>query len=63
MLHRKAAEYLSAGVTVVMVADYEAETVTLFYADKAVRTLNGEEELTLPEVLAGFRVPLEQLWE
>jgi len=62
-LHRKAAEYLAAGTTVVAVVDDRAKTVSLFYEDKPVVTLSESDELTLPEVLGDFRVPVSQLLE
>jgi Uma2 family endonuclease len=61
--HKKVGEYLSAGTSVVLVLDYEARAVNLFYSDKPTGTLTEADELTLPEVLADFRVPVSQLFE
>jgi Uma2 family endonuclease len=62
-IHAKVAEYLAAGVTVVCVVDYELRTVSLFYVDKPSITLNENDNLTLPEVLPGFCIPVRQLFE
>src|SRR5687768_17496546 len=62
-IHRKVGEYLTAGVTVVCVVDYEERTVSLFYADKPAKTLPESDDLTLPEVLGDFRVPIRELFE
>ena len=59
----KVAEYLDAGVVVVVVLDPETASARLFHADGAVRTLGPGDELTIPEVLGDFRVPLRRFFE
>jgi len=59
----KVAEYLDAGVVVVCVLDPETGSARLFHADGAVRTPGPDDELTIPEVLGDFRVPLRRFFE
>lgn len=62
-VHGKVGEYLSAGVTVVCVADPDARTVSVFRADQAPATLAGEQTLALPDVLVDFRASINQLFD
>ena len=59
----KVSEYLKAGVVVVVVLDPEPEVAHVFGADEAPRVLASGDELTLPGVLEGFRVPVGRIFE
>jgi Uma2 family endonuclease len=61
-MHRKAAEYLTAGVDVVVVLD-DATTTAHVYADAAVRVLAADDELTFPALLEGFRCQVRRFFE
>src|SRR5262249_17022218 len=58
----KVAEYLNAGVTVVCVVDPDSQTVQV-YRDALPQTLHGDDELTIPDVLPGFRTPVRRFFE
>ena len=60
---RKAAEYLSAGVLTVAVADPLTQRVHLFSADRDAAVLNADDELTFPDIMPGFAVPVKKLFE
>lgn len=60
---RKASEYLSAGVLTVAVADPQTQRVHLFSADRETTVLNADHELTFPDILPGFAVPVKKLFE
>src|SRR6185369_12119173 len=47
----KAAEYLEAGVTVVCLLDQVSETVQVYRAEELPRTLHGDDELHLTDIL------------
>ena len=57
------AEYLEAGVTVVVVLDGEPPTARVFRADGTTRELGPDDELTVPDLLAGFSVPVRRFFE
>ena len=57
-LHEKIGEYLKAGVRAVVVLDPEERTAHVFTDAAAPYSLSPEEELTLPEILGDFRVPV-----
>ncbi len=57
----KVAEYLDAGVAVVVLDD-ERRTAQIFTAD-GTRLLGPDDELTIPEVLPGFAVALRRFFE
>jgi Uma2 family endonuclease len=59
----KVAEYLNAGVTVVCVLDPQDETAQLYRADRPVQILTSGDELTIPEVLGDFRVPVHRFFQ
>jgi Uma2 family endonuclease len=59
----KIGEYLQAGVPVVCVLDPETETARLYFADEPEITLEASDELTFPNQLPGFRVPVRALFE
>jgi Uma2 family endonuclease len=58
----KVAEYLEAGVRVVVVLDPEPETAHLFFADRPARVLAADEEWAVPELLGDFRVPVRRFF-
>ena len=60
---RKASEYLSAGVLTVAVADPQTQRVHLFSADRETTVLNIDDELTFPDILPGFTIPVKKLFE
>lgn len=59
----KIGEYLEAGVTLVCVLDQQTETAHVFHSDQAPRVVTADQELTLPEVLADFRIPVRRFFE
>ena len=58
----KIGEYRRAGVKVVCVADDPTERVHVF-DDETIRLLSGDDELTLPDILPGFRVAVRWFFE
>lgn len=61
-LLEKVAEYLNAGVSVVCVLDPDARTAQVFDAERPVRVVGEGNELTFPEVLPGFAVPVRRFF-
>jgi Uma2 family endonuclease len=59
----KVAECLNAGVLAVVVLDDDSRTALLCLADQAPRRLGPDDELTIPEVLPGFAVPVRRFFE
>ena len=59
----KVAEYLRAGVLVVVVLDPKPQTAHVFGVDDAPRVLRPEDELDLPGILEGFRVRVGRFFE
>ena len=59
----KVAEYLDAGVLVVVVLDPEPRSAHLYYSDRPHRMLGPGEELSFPEILPGFAVAVSSLSE
>jgi Uma2 family endonuclease len=59
----KVAEYLNAGVLAVVVLDDDSRTALLCMADQAPRRLGPDDELTIPEILPGFAVPVRRFFE
>jgi Uma2 family endonuclease len=59
----KVAEYLNAGVAVVLVVDPQRQTVTIYRPDQPEETLAQEDDLSLPDVLPGFSVKVAALFE
>jgi len=60
---RKVAEYLDAGVKVVCVLDEPPPTMYIYTADAPCRTLEGDDEFSLPDILGDFRVKVSQFFE
>lgn len=59
----KVAEYLKAGVLVVVVLDDARRMAHYYGADGTSRMLGAEEELTFSGVLEGFRVAVQRFFE
>jgi Uma2 family endonuclease len=59
---QKVGEYLTAGTEVVCVVDPDSETVQLHFADKPTETLSGNDELSFPNLLPGFKVPIQRFF-
>jgi Uma2 family endonuclease len=62
-VHEKIAEYLTAGVSVVCIVDPKTKSAHLYYPDRPERALASSEDLTVPEILGDFRVPVSKLFE
>lgn len=60
---QKVAEYLNAGVGVVCVLDDSDQTATVFEPDRRERELKSDDDLTFPDILPGFRVPVRRFFE
>jgi Uma2 family endonuclease len=58
----KAGEYLEAGVSILCIVDPKTESVHLHHADRAPHVLKSNDDLTFPEVLGDFRVPVAKLF-
>jgi Uma2 family endonuclease len=56
-------EYLRAGVSFVLRLDDKRRVAQLFDADGGIRTLGPEDDLTIPELLPGFRVKVARIFE
>ena len=59
----KVGEYLLAGVLKVIVLDPEKQRAHIFSADEPPETLGPGDDLTLPGLLDGFRVPVRRFFE
>jgi Uma2 family endonuclease len=59
----KVGEYLRAGVKVVLVVDPGSRTVSAYRDDGGQQTFRDTDELTIPDVLPGFAVPVARLFE
>jgi Uma2 family endonuclease len=59
-LERKAQQYLSAGVSIVLIADPEARTVAEHRAGIEPRVYRAPETLALDEPIPGFRLDLAE---
>jgi Uma2 family endonuclease len=62
-IHAKIGEYLDAGVRVVCVLDEQTHTAHVFDAEESPRVLAPDEDLTLPQVLEDYRVPVRRFFE
>lgn len=60
---QKAQEYLAAGVVVALVFDPETESATVFRTGEIPQRYHNGDNLTLPDVLPGFAVPVRQFFE
>lgn len=60
----KVGEYLNAGVTVVVVLDPKIDAASVYrQADDFPQRMHNGDELTLPDVLPGFAVPVRRFFE
>lgn len=59
----KAIEYTTAGVRVALVIDPVSQSVAVFRPDELPVRLHNGDELTLPDVLPGFAVPVRAFFE
>lgn len=60
----KVGEYLNAGVSVVVVLDPHTEVATAYrQSDDFPQRFSNGDELTLPDVLPGFAVPVRRFFE
>ena len=59
----KVAEYLEAGVLVVLVLDDKRHSAHVFEAEGTHRMLGPDDELTLPDLLPEFRVIVRRFFE
>jgi Uma2 family endonuclease len=59
----KMAEYLSAGVEVVIIVDPKRRVAHIFEQDQPVHVLSENDDLTLPTILGDFRVPVRKLFD
>ncbi len=55
-------EYLAAGVRAVVFLDPPAAAATVYRTDEFPQTFHNGDELTLPDVLPGFAVPVSRLF-
>jgi Uma2 family endonuclease len=62
-IHEKITEYLSAGVSTVVVLDPGPETAHVFSADDAPKVLTAEDELVLSGILEEFRVRVGEFFK
>ncbi|MCE9605622.1 MAG: Uma2 family endonuclease [Planctomycetia bacterium] len=58
----KSSEYLQAGVSIACVADPEHETVTIYFENRQVVTLEADAVFTLPDLLPNFAVPIARFF-
>ena len=59
----KVAEFLNAGANAVCVIDTNRHTATVYRDKKSPEHFTAADELTLPDILPGFRVPVRQFFE
>ena len=62
-MERKAADYLRAGVTVVVVVDPPTVSATAFRPNDRRDIFAADQTLTIPDVLPGFAVPVARFFE
>jgi Uma2 family endonuclease len=58
----KVGEYLTAGVTVVIVADSTIDSVLVYRDEGAPETFGPKDSLTIPDLLPGFSVPVARFF-
>ncbi len=59
----KVGEYLDAGVGVFCVLDDDSRTAQAHDDEQGLRIFHESDDLTFPELLPGFRVPLRRFFE
>jgi len=62
LLFGKVEDYLTLGVTAVLVVDPESRTVLVLRRDQPQQTFAEADTLTVPDVLPGFAVPVANLF-
>ncbi len=58
----KVGEYLQADVRVVVILDPSSASASVYRADELQQIFHSGDELTLPDVLPGFAVPVSRLF-
>lgn len=59
----KATEYVNAGVKAVLILDPDLESAAVFRADEYPQRFHNGDEVTLPDILPGFTVPVKAFFE
>jgi Uma2 family endonuclease len=59
----KTGEYLDAGIIAVMLVDPDHETATVYRRDELHQTVHNGDEVSIPDVLPGFTIPLKRFFE
>jgi Uma2 family endonuclease len=62
-LFGKVVEYLKAGVRVVIVLDEPTATASVYRPDELQQIFHNGDALVVPDVLPGFSVPVQRLFE
>lgn len=62
-IQEKLAEYFNVGVLLVWLVDPQLEQIHVYRSLDDVRRLTAENELTAPEILPGFSVPVAEIFE
>ncbi len=62
LLFEKVEDYLTLGVTAVLVLDPPTKTVLVLRRDRPQQTFAGADTLVVPDVLPGFAVPVANLF-
>ncbi len=62
-LFGKVVEYLKAGVRVVIVLDEPTATASVYRPDELQQLFHNGDALVVPDVLPGFTVPVQRLFE
>jgi len=60
---KKISEYLSVGVTVVILVDEATESATVYRSEAAPQSFGAEQEMTVPDILPGFSLLVGKLFE
>lgn len=63
LIVQKTAEYLDAGVTVVVVVDEATRTALVYRSDMIQTVFRPDQNLAIPDVLPGFSMPVGKLFE
>lgn len=61
-VQEKLREYFEAGVDVVILVEPEAKIVSVYRSTTEIEEFGGEDELTVPDLLPGFSLPLPHLF-
>ena len=62
-LLRKISEYLTAGVTVVIVVDPSTNSANVYRDEGSPQTFGPDDTLTIPDLLPGFSVPVARFFK